>query len=375
MADEKKAARSRFDQALAARGEGRLTDVELTWLEDKNGQPLEELDARDFVDAVGDVTEGRATFSPRKRRTLRNEPRAEQLPGDSALAGPQWRAYLKGHLERVLLGFTWLRDDARLKLALQPINPGAPSTRRAAWAWLTGDTRAFEVDGADEELEPLMDREATFWWLAEYIAAQGDSGGSEVLLWRGLTGEDVALPFPASCYPLRNLRDLARHLAGASGCRESEAVEWLLADIRPELPSTLLVTSYPSLVEFARDPDGEPTCPSDVSRRYVITVSSGLISPDEVASIYRRARNRDYGLPTDPSARQTIWSAELVRCVARERRQPAPGARLPSWGQLLAHWNELYPQHPYGNPRAIRSSYLQATSRQEERGREKEATP
>ena len=106
-------------------------------------------------------------------------------------------------------------------------------------------------------------------------------------------------------------------------------------------PSTaaagVIITSYPSLSEVGRDPHGEPAVLPHVSRRYVITVSSGLISPDEVAAIYRRARNRDYGLPTERSGRQTVWSAELVRFVDYERQKhrgesPASGRHCTNAG-------------------------------------------
>lgn len=369
MDDKRQGARRRFDRALAAHGEAALTDQLVAWVEKTFGQPLEELGDEEFDEAVETVAERRAEApifgGAKKRRAAPSGPRAEQPPAESALAGSEWHAYLEGHVERVLASFAWLRDDARLRLGLRPLTPGAPSTYRVAMAWLTGDERFLDVDDDDGELALLGDREAAQLWLVGYIIGQGGSGGSEVLLWRGSMGEDVAMPFPASCHPLRNLRDLARRVVEATGCREVEAAEWLLADMRPQLPPVLLVTSYPSLVEVAREPDGEPE-PAylpHVSRRYVITVSSGLISPDEVAALYRRARNHDYGLPTEPSARQTVWSAELVRFVARERRQGAPGARLASWGQLLARWNELYQQHRYVNERAMRSSYQQATSR------------
>ncbi len=120
--------------------------------------------------------------------------------------------------------------------------------------------------------------------------------------------------------------------------------------------------------------DGEPAFLPHVSRRYVITVGSGLVSPDEVAALYRRARNRDYDLATDPSARQTVWSTELVRFVAYERQHQAE-KRSVTWAALLERWNAVYPQHPYANERAMRSSYRQAVSRPKGREPEKGAEP
>ena len=376
MDEDRREARVRFDEELAKRGEDSLTAKQLEWVEDKYG-PIEELDTRDFRDAVGDVVDMRRyapAFLSNARRARGDAARTTRPAPDSPLASEPWHDYTSAHLDRVLGSFFWLRDGTRLMLGLRPLSPGAPATNRAAMAWHTGDER-FLTDGSDDrELRQLRDREEALWWLAAYIARQNDSGGYEVLMVRGLMGEDRPLPFPASCHELTNLRDLARRVAAATGCRECETTEWLLADLRPELPSVLLVTAYPSLVEVARGVDGEPAFLPHVSRRYVITVGSGLVSPDEVAALYRRARNRDYDLPTDPSARQTVWSSELVRFVAYERQRQAE-KRSVTWAALLERWNAVHPQHPYANERAMRSSYRQAGARPKGREPEKGAEP
>ena len=67
----------------------------------------------------------------------------------------------------------------------------------------------------------------------------------------------AALPFPAKCYPLRNLRDLAQSVANErAGCHESEATAWLLADVPPQVPETINIVSYPATAEWSREPDG-----------------------------------------------------------------------------------------------------------------------
>lgn len=378
MADQRRQARARFDKALAARDEGRLTDDQLAWVEEKYGCPIESLETVDFEDAVGDIVERRMNapmFLEGARRVRQEKPRTEQPPADSPLASEPWRDYLDLHLQRVLRSFGWLRDDARLHLGLRPLTPEAPITRRATAAWLTGGDLPSAEDAADPELLVLSGAKEASLWLAFYIAQQPDSGGQEVLWWRGLMGEEVALTFPASCYPLRNLRDLAVRVAQATGCQQSEAALWLLADVRPSLPGVLGVVSYPALVEAAAALGGEPVVVPPLSWRYVITVNSGLVSSDEVAALYRRARNRDYGLPVDPRARQTIWSAELARYVASRRTRAVPDRQVRGWSELLRGWNALYPQHPYANERAMRSSHRQAIARLTTRGDATAARP
>lgn len=377
MDEDRREARVRFDEELTARGEVPLRDAELAWHEKTFDCRIEDLDTGDFRDAVDEIVGRRKSapiFMQAARRVKREAPRTEQPAPDSPLAKQSWHDYLSRHLDRVLVGFSWLRDEARLMLGLRPLGPGAPATYRAAMAWHTGDERFLAVEADDKALTQIGDRDEALWWLAAYIGRQSDSGGYEVLHVRGMMGEDRPLPFPASCHELTNLRDLARRVAEATGCRECEATEWLLADIRPELPSALLVTSYPALVEVAPGPDGEPEFLPHVSRRYVITVGSGLVSPDDVAALYRQTRNRDYDLTTDTSARQTVWSAELVRFVAYETKRQGGGSR-PGWAALLKGWNAAYPQHPYRNERAMRSSYQQAISRLEARDQKKGAEP
>jgi hypothetical protein len=366
MADDRRRARARFDKALAARGERHITDAQLAWVEEKYGYPIEVLDTVDFDDAVGDIVEQRMNapmFLEGARRVRQEKPRTEQPRADSPLAGEPWRNYLDIHLERVLTSFAWLRDDARLHLDLRPLTPGAPITRDAAAAWLTSREVPASGDAAELELPALSGVEEALLWLVGYISREAGGGGSEVLWWHGLMGEEVALTFAASCYPLRNLRDLALRVAQATGCRQSEAALWLLVNERPSLPAVLSATSFPALVEVTRDIEGEPVGATALARRYVITVNSGLISSDEVAALYRRMRNQDYGLPVDPRARQTVWSAELVRFVASRRTKTASGRQVRGWSELLRGWNARYPQHPYANERAMRSSFRQAMAR------------
>ena len=367
MDEDRREALVRFNEDLAARGEERVSDEQLAHVEAKYGR-IERLDSTDFADAVGDVAGWREmapAFLPLRHRH-------ERPAVDSPLAGEPWQSYLERHLERVLASFARLRDEARLMLELRPLSPGAPTSLAAAWAWFNG-VEGAPLEDPDTELRLPVGREESFGWLVAYIAGQSDTGGSELLLWRGLMGEEAPVPFPASCYPLRNLRDLARRVADATGCRESEAAEWLLVDVQPPTPLALLVTSYPSLVEVYRPPGGEPDFLPHVSRRYVITVGSGLVSPDEVAALYRQTRNRDYGLAAAPSARQTVWSAEIVRFVDYERQREAEQPH--SWALLWERWNTVYPQHPFHSVRAMLSSYRQAISRLKGRGEQKGAEP
>ena len=170
MDDKRQGARRRFDRALAAHGEAALTDQLVAWVEKTFGQPLEELGDEEFDEAVETVAERRAEApifgGAKKRRAAPSGPRAEQPPAESALAGSEWHAYLEGHVERVLASFAWLRDDARLRLGLRPLTPGAPSTYRVAMAWLTGDERFLDVDDDDGELAQLGDREAAQYGLS-----------------------------------------------------------------------------------------------------------------------------------------------------------------------------------------------------------------
>ena len=138
----------------------------------------------------------------------------------------------------------------------------------------------------------------------------------------------------------------------------------------------LLVTSYPSLVEVAREPGVEPS-PPPPARLTALRDHGGFgaVSPDEVAALYRRARNHDYGLPTEPRARQTVWSSELVRFVPRLRKAHQGSSAPPPGRQLLERWNALHPQHPYANERAMRSSYRQAGARPKGREQGKGTEP
>ena len=235
MDEDRREARVRFDEGLAGRGERPLSDAERTWYESAFGNRLERLDTGEFREAVDEIVARRADAHIFLRH-VRSMVRTDLPPADSPLAGDEWPRYLETHLDCVLASFAWLRDQARLELRLRPLGVGAPSTRRAAWAWLTGDRRWLSGEKPDEELPLLADCQAAHLWLAGYASRLGDPGGSEVVLWRGFIGEDTALPFPASCHELRNLRDLARRIATATGCREVEAMEWLLADVRPPRP-------------------------------------------------------------------------------------------------------------------------------------------
>lgn len=375
---EAQEARRRFDEALDAKGTGPVNDQQLAEVLPKQfpedddlcyrlascdtaqrhaaiGEALASLDTAHFTDAVEDVRHLRKVFGAHGggvhlRRGPSQRPRTRTPAPDSRIASSQWRDYLAGHLDRVLADFAWPRDGARALLGLQPLTVSEEEARL---------DRLDPSDGV--ELRALTDPREAFVWLVDYIGEQPHPEFShpEALLWRNAQGEDMKLLFPATCYPLRNLRDLARQVVWATGCRESEATEWLLADVRPEVPPTMAITSYSTLRQYDVSDYASPHIVHE-SFRYVIEVSSGLISPDDVAAFYRRTRNDGYAMSSEPAARQSVWTAELVGFVAVERRRNYPGVSPPTWGDLRTLWNERYPQHPFASVGAMQSSYRNA---------------
>ena len=165
---------------------------------------------------------------------------------------------------------------------------------------------------------------------------------------------EAPLVFAPSDAALVALHEVAQAIVQQSGCREVEAVAWLLAD---EPPSWPLLSLYSQVCRYRDSPPYE--------RRYTITVGCGLVPPEEVARFYREQRDRDAwaGLPQVDFARQPrAFTAELLAFVAEQR--PGVAAELVrNWPQLHRLWAQRYPQKPYRSWRAMRETYLRVMQR------------
>ncbi len=335
------------------------------WIEDHfYGETLADLDEPSCLvttaKAVGYVVArrkgARGPFAPPAHE--QRSPRTGTPPPDAALRSPEWHDYLAQHMQRVLGSLEPIRDEVRVDLGLRPLSPFAPPsplTRAQAEAWLGGEEFGSEGEGQEALDEPLdgserdpldpnevlcslANRDEAEAWLTAYIARQPhwDDGRTRpracVLWWsrmiegiRGMKRVTVPIFCPAGSHPLFSLCGVAHDVAEAIGWREFEASEWAVGT-QPPAPQALSATSYPTMLETRWADDRRHFAIERSAWRYVITVSSGLVSPDEVAAFYRRERNRDYGLPTEPTKRRNVWTAELVFFVRAECGGQDPGA-------------------------------------------------
>ena len=188
-----------------------------------------------------------------------------------------------------------------------------------------------------------------------------------------------------TCKPLARLREHATRIAQETGCGEGEAVAFLVCDALPALP---LAGARVHSARVAYDDDefreefDASLCltvrhylrPRVLATRYLehsyytITVFSHLVPPEEVAELYRRARDREAlrssysGYPAGREAKAVRpWTLELMRFVSEERQTVSFGKRLVPWSELRRLWNRRYPQKTYDTWQAMRRSYLEAT--------------
>jgi hypothetical protein len=193
-----------------------------------------------------------------------------------------------------------------------------------------------------------------------------------------------------TCKPLVKLRESARKIAEDTGCREGEAVALLLCDVLPTPPLLAVQVERASLPydDAVHAEEFDPAIGGVVRRsqgpyhirqrrlthtRYTITVFSHLVPPEEVAALYREARDQDArrstysGLPAGREEKALRpWTLELLRFVTEERQtHPISGRTIP-WSYLQALWKRRYPQKPLTSWQAMRRSYKEASRPRED---------
>lgn len=193
-----------------------------------------------------------------------------------------------------------------------------------------------------------------------------------------------------SCKPLACLREQAERIAQETGCGQGEAVAFLVCDALPPLPLAGVRIHRAQVAydddEFREEFDAKLgrtvrhyLRPRVVATRhlehayYTITVFSHLVPPQEVAELYRQARDRDArrssyaGYPSGREAKaMRPWTLELARFVCQERQTVISGKGLVPWSELRGLWNRRYPQKTYDTWQAMRRSYLEATRPRED---------
>ncbi len=373
--------------------ESALSDAEFRalarWIDDEDpfyGERITTLTDPDFAEVGLEARRRRElarNFGPPMHRPRRR--RVGVPAADSALSSIEWREHMSRRVQRVLQSFAAARDGARVPLGLRPLSPNARGTTRTeALRWL--GLGYLATPGSVERLIELHDWFEACRWLVNYsgIATREACLHHDACpLQPGYCGvlhpiPSVQVAFPTSCNELAVLSALAEDLVDALGVDEPDALMWLLIDRAPQVPLPLVAfeTTSGSNAD-ADDVDDEAgdigaddasdihAPPERKPLRYLIEVNSALVSPEEVAALYRRIRNRGYGLPTEPTVRANVWPAELVRFVAEQHLGREPDGGEATWKKLLRLWREIYPQKPYGSWRAMRDAYRKATRKQE----------
>ena len=378
--------RQGLDEDLAGAGQGPLNDDEWSVFE-----PLVEyrpyVGPGDFADVAEAVCRHRAAGYRRARAASeagerKLKAREAFAPAkDSALAGEAWRVFQARLVERI---FSAYGDEKR---------------RVRQLFGLAGPLPLTSVEDAGALIELLQE-------LADASPRQGDMltlespFGGEIKFWLGYhLPEDVGADHlihgqdaweATTCKPLAGLRESARKIASESGCREGEAVAYLLCDALPAAPLLGVQVERASLpyddTVYAEEFD--PAMGRVVRRssgpyhirqrrlahtRYTIAVFSHLVPPEEVAALYREARDQDArrntysGLPEGREEKALRpWTLELLRFVSEERQtHPLSGRTIP-WSSLHALWNRRYPQKPFTSWQAMLRSYKEASRPRED---------
>jgi hypothetical protein len=197
---------------------------------------------------------------------------------------------------------------------------------------LPGFLREKALTGKDGEPDSLT-----------YLDPAIPGGRDRVSFHRGFWSKDLWLGSEAvTQHPLYWLKDCAVSLlSGAPMLDEAEAVAYLLCDwVPPRLGARLSVGGCP-------DDGREPVT-------FRITVRDPqIVTPAQVEELYSQARRHVF--TSKVSFRP--WPARMVAFVKEQRDAKR------TWPEVLADWNELYPEHQWKNWRSLQASYRWQTEK------------
>jgi len=349
--------REDLDEALANIGQARLSDREWS-IYGPAAVGLYGQGPSDYDALAETISRARASLRPRREAaaSVPEAPRAFAPGPSSPLAGPQWQSFRQQLEQRVFVGFAAQRQEVRRLLGLSAALPlNSAEDALALERFLSEVANKAPRRGDMLTLECPSGHQIKFWqgWHSpEDIGADHLVHGKTA--WQATT-----------CKGLAQLRSDARLIAAQTGCREAEAVAYLLCDYVPHLPLVAVAVERAEL-------DYTPLRRLRHAR-YTITVNSHLVPPAEVAALYRRACGSDATRLTYsgfPEGREDeplrSWTVELLQFVGQERRTISSGGRRLPWSRLVVLWNERYPQKPYKNAAAMRRSYQEATEPRED---------
>jgi hypothetical protein len=287
-----------------------ITDEELDAINDDEPWAFEDMTAEEIM---GEVLRGRRYPAPGRRR-----PRGKERPTAQEIHMPDPEEWSRSWHE-MAKGF---RLDCLQKEALARFELTGP----ISLAELPGFLREKAGNGNDGEPDSLT-----------YLDPAIPGGRGRVNFHSGFWSKDLWFGSEAvTRHPLYWLKDYAVSLlSGVPMLDEAEAVAYLLCDwVPPRLGARLSVGGCP-------DDGREPVT-------FRITVRDPqIVTPAQVEELYSQARRHVF------SSRVSFrpWPARMVAFVKEQRDAKR------TWPEVLADWNELYPEHQWKNWRSLQASY------------------
>ena len=317
-----------FDAGLERLGERRSTEKEWCRFQDENTAGPSDADFH-----AGELAalrrEWRHSGGERVAQVGTGVPATAHAPAGGASL-EHWHVYVERLFEHVRREQRQAWSTLRLEGALEPRDMEEMLRALHAQQREEGDLLTLDV--------PLLADDGSHYRVERWTVYRGYSprewdGKGQPPVWAG-----------AVTQPLAILVEIARHVTENTGCRQEEALLFLLCDTLPHLAAA---SAWADLLEpFAIH----------------IEVRTPFLDPDVVTDMYKRARGRIFA-GEDASADEVRtagvrpWSAELVRFVALRRHAGVP------WRDVYEQWGSRYPERQYATVEAMRRAYASARRR------------